>query len=170
VNQARTPLPLKEALRWEKVRTDLHTVRWTWSRSIDGKRKWMAGFVLPLCPAREIAEGAMEAKEKPDSYGEWAIRRVEQEAEEHGNPLPAQVITTARKVWPRIAMVVANELKREHSFRACPGKSRDAGSCSGWAKRTCCCSNQSSECTTTGPDSFFVSTTRLPAERSGPHG
>jgi hypothetical protein len=38
----------------------------------------------------------MEPREKPDSYGEWAIRRVQQEAGEHGNLLPAEVITAAR--------------------------------------------------------------------------
>jgi hypothetical protein len=77
----------------------------------------MAGCVFPLCPAREIAEEPMEPREKPDSYGEWAIRRVQQEAGDHGNPLPAEVITTARKVWPRVAAMVTNELKREGSGR-----------------------------------------------------
>jgi DNA-directed RNA polymerase specialized sigma24 family protein len=77
----------------------------------------MAGCVFPLCPAREIAEGPMEPKEKADSYGEWAIRRVQQETGENRDPLPAEVIITARKVWPRVAAVVANELKREGSGR-----------------------------------------------------
>lgn len=77
----------------------------------------MAGFVFPLCPACEFAEEPMEPGEKPDSYGEWAIRRVQQEAEEIGNPLPAEVITAARMVWPRVAAVVVSELKREGSGR-----------------------------------------------------
>jgi len=59
----------------------------------------------------------MEPREKPDSYGEWAIRRVQQEAGEIGNPLPAEVITAARVVWPRVAAVVVSELKREGSGR-----------------------------------------------------
>jgi hypothetical protein len=59
----------------------------------------------------------MEPREKPDSYGEWAIRRVQQEAGEHGNLLPAEVITAARMVWPRIAAVVASELKRQGAGR-----------------------------------------------------
>lgn len=59
----------------------------------------------------------MEPKEKPDSYGEWAIRRVQKEAGESGIPLPADVVTSARMVWPRVAAVVANELKREGSGR-----------------------------------------------------
>jgi DNA-directed RNA polymerase specialized sigma24 family protein len=77
----------------------------------------MAGFVLPLCPAREIAEEPMEPREKPDSYGEWAIGRVQQEAEEDGSVFPAEVITTARAVWPRVVAAVATELKREGSGR-----------------------------------------------------
>jgi hypothetical protein len=77
----------------------------------------MAGFVFSLCPACEIAEEPMEPREKPDSYGEWAIRRVQQEAEEGGNVLPTEVITTARTVWPRVVAVVASELKREGSGR-----------------------------------------------------
>ena len=55
----------------------------------------------------------MERREKPDSYGEWAIRRVLQEAEENENPLPVEVIAAARTVWPRVAGLVATELKRE---------------------------------------------------------
>jgi hypothetical protein len=59
----------------------------------------------------------MEPREKPDSYGEWAIRRVQQEAGENGNPLPAEVITAAGTVWPRVVGMVASELKREGSGR-----------------------------------------------------
>ena len=59
----------------------------------------------------------MESKEEPNSYGEWAIRRVQQEAGEIGNPLPAEVITAARMVWPRVAAVVVSELRREGSGR-----------------------------------------------------
>jgi hypothetical protein len=59
----------------------------------------------------------MEPKEKPDSYGEWAIRRVQQEAGESGIPLPADVVISARMVWPRVAAVVASELRREGSGR-----------------------------------------------------
>lgn len=77
----------------------------------------MAGFAFPFRPARGIAEESMEPKEKPDSYGEWAIRRVQKEAGESGIPLPADVVTSARMVWPRVAAVVANELKREGSGR-----------------------------------------------------
>jgi len=58
----------------------------------------------------------MEPRET-DSYGEWAIRRVQQEAEEHGNPLPAEAISAARVIWPRVANLVASELKRGGSDR-----------------------------------------------------
>jgi hypothetical protein len=46
-----------------------------------------------------------------------STHRVQQEAGGNGNPLPAEVITTARKVWLRIAAAVANEFKREGSGR-----------------------------------------------------
>jgi DNA-directed RNA polymerase specialized sigma24 family protein len=75
----------------------------------------MAGFVFSPCPACEIAEEPMEPREKPDSYGEWAILRVQQEAEEGGSVLPTEVITTARTVWPRVVAVVAGELKQKGS-------------------------------------------------------
>jgi hypothetical protein len=59
----------------------------------------------------------MKPREKPDSYGEWAIGKVQQEAEENGSPLPAEVLTAAHVVWPSAAALVANELKREGSGR-----------------------------------------------------
>src|SRR5208282_1456885 len=77
----------------------------------------MAGFVLALCPAREIAEEPMEPRETPDSYGEWAIRRVQQEAEDNGTTLPGEVLIAARLVWPRVVAVVASEVNREGSGR-----------------------------------------------------
>lgn len=77
----------------------------------------MAGLVFPQCPAREIVEEQMEPSEGPDSYSEWAIRRVQQEAGEDGSVLPAEVIATARMVWPRVVAVVASELNREGSGR-----------------------------------------------------
>jgi len=64
----------------------------------------------------EIAEEPMEPRET-DSYGEWVIRKLGEEAEGHGNPLPAEAISAARVVWPRVATLVASELKREGSHR-----------------------------------------------------
>ena len=52
-----------------------------------------------------------------DSYGEWVIRKLQQEAGGELNPLPADVLTAARVVWPRIPSLVANEIKREGSVR-----------------------------------------------------
>jgi hypothetical protein len=52
-----------------------------------------------------------------DSYGQWIIRKVQQEARGHANRLPAQVITAACTVWPRVAALVASELRREGSIR-----------------------------------------------------
>jgi hypothetical protein len=72
----------------------------------------MAGFVFPSCPAHGIAEEPMEPRET-DSYGEWVIRKLEQEAGGSGNPLPAEAISAARVVWPRVVILVASELRRE---------------------------------------------------------
>ena len=52
-----------------------------------------------------------------DSYGEWVIRKVQQEAGGELNPLPAEVLTAARVVWHRIPGLVASEIKREGSVR-----------------------------------------------------
>jgi len=52
-----------------------------------------------------------------DSYGEWVIRKLKQEAGGEANPLPAEVLTAARVVWPRIPGLVAREIKREGSVR-----------------------------------------------------
>lgn len=60
----------------------------------------------------------MEPKEN-DSYGEWVIRKLEREAGSNGNVLPAASIRAARTVWPRVATLVAIELKREGSEREC---------------------------------------------------
>lgn len=52
-----------------------------------------------------------------DSYGEWVIRKLQQEAGGDANPLPAEVIAAARVVWPRIPVLVASEIKQEGSVR-----------------------------------------------------
>jgi hypothetical protein len=54
---------------------------------------------------------------KSDSYGEWIIRKVQQETGGHASFLPAGVISAACAVWPRVAALVASELKREGSVR-----------------------------------------------------
>ena len=76
----------------------------------------MSGFVFSSRPAHEIAEERMEPRET-DSHGEWVIRKLEQEAGGDGNSLPAEAISAARVVWPRVATLVASELKREGSGR-----------------------------------------------------
>jgi hypothetical protein len=58
----------------------------------------------------------MEPRET-DSYGEWVIRKLTEEAEGHGNPLPAEAVSAARVVWPRVAALVESELKRGGSDR-----------------------------------------------------
>jgi DNA-directed RNA polymerase specialized sigma24 family protein len=52
-----------------------------------------------------------------DSYGEWVIRKLQQEAGGHANPLPAEVLAAARVVWPRFPALVAAEIKSEGSLR-----------------------------------------------------
>jgi len=59
----------------------------------------------------------VDPMEKPDSYGEWIIHRVQQEAGGLESRLPAEVISAACTVWPRVAALVASELKREGSVR-----------------------------------------------------
>jgi DNA-directed RNA polymerase specialized sigma24 family protein len=56
----------------------------------------------------------MESRET-DSYGEWAIRRLQ--AGGNANPLPAEVLAAARLVWPRLPALVASEIKAEGSSR-----------------------------------------------------
>jgi DNA-directed RNA polymerase specialized sigma24 family protein len=58
----------------------------------------------------------MESSEK-DSYGEWVIRKLQQEAGRDANPFPAEVLAAARVVWPRIPALVAREIKPEGSIR-----------------------------------------------------
>src|ERR1700739_1489147 len=76
----------------------------------------MAGFVFALCPAHIIAEEPMEPKET-DTYSEWVIHKLQQETGGDANPLPAEVITAARVVWPRVVTLLASELRREGSVR-----------------------------------------------------
>jgi hypothetical protein len=75
----------------------------------------VAGSEFPLCAAL-IIEEPMKSSET-DSYGEWVIRKLQQEAGGEVNPLPAEVLTAARVVWPRIPGLVASEIKREGSVR-----------------------------------------------------
>ena len=75
----------------------------------------MAGFEFPLCPAL-IAEEPMESG-ATDSYGEWVIRKLQQEASGDAHPFPADVLAAARVVWPRIPALVARESKQEGSLR-----------------------------------------------------
>jgi len=77
----------------------------------------VAGFEFPLCPAL-IAEEPMESG-ATDSYGEWVIRKLQQEAGGSAHPFPAAVLAAARMVWSRIPGLVAAEIKPEGSSAAC---------------------------------------------------
>jgi DNA-directed RNA polymerase specialized sigma24 family protein len=52
-----------------------------------------------------------------DSYGEWVIRKLQQESGGNANPLPAEVLAAARVVWSRIPALVASEIKPQGSMR-----------------------------------------------------
>jgi DNA-directed RNA polymerase specialized sigma24 family protein len=52
-----------------------------------------------------------------DSYGEWVIRKLQQEAGGDARPFPTEVLAAARVVWPRIPAFVASESKQEGSLR-----------------------------------------------------
>lgn len=74
----------------------------------------MAVFECPFELAGYRREGQME---KADPYGEWVLRKIEQEASENANPLPAALIAAARAAWPRAAAHAARELQQEGSSR-----------------------------------------------------
>lgn len=57
------------------------------------------------------------ASSATDSYGEWVIRKLQQEAGGNAYPFPAEVLAAARMVWPRIPALVAAEIKPERSLR-----------------------------------------------------
>src|SRR3974377_2589180 len=52
-----------------------------------------------------------------DSYGEWVIRKLQQEGGGNAHPFPADGLAAARVVWPRIPALVASESKQEGSLR-----------------------------------------------------
>jgi DNA-directed RNA polymerase specialized sigma24 family protein len=74
----------------------------------------MTGLVFQAQPPD--TEECMEPRET-DSYGEWIIRKLQLEAGGDANVLPARVIAAARTVWPRVATLVASDLKPEGSTR-----------------------------------------------------
>ena len=49
----------------------------------------------------------MESRET-DSYGEWLIRKLQQQAGEDGHPLPAEVLAAARAIMPTLKTCGAN--------------------------------------------------------------
>ena len=55
--------------------------------------------------------------EKPDPYGEWVIRKLQQETDGNAGSLPEEVITAARAAWPRVVAHASRELEREGSTR-----------------------------------------------------
>ena len=55
--------------------------------------------------------------EKPDPYGEWVLRKIQQETAGNPGPLPEEVLTAARAAWPRVVAHAARELKQGDSNR-----------------------------------------------------
>ena len=50
-----------------------------------------------------------------ESYGKWVVRKLEGEGKARANRLPDELLSAALAVWPRVATLVANALKREGS-------------------------------------------------------
>jgi len=67
------------------------------------------------------------ASSETDSYGEWVIRKLQQEAGGNANPFPAEVLAAARVVWPRIPALVAAEIKPERSLREAEALAAEIG-------------------------------------------
>jgi len=55
--------------------------------------------------------------EKPDPYGEWVLRKIQQETAGNRGPLPEEVLTAARAAWPRVVAHATHELKQGGSNR-----------------------------------------------------
>ncbi|MGA7174750.1 MAG: hypothetical protein WBX13_03395 [Candidatus Acidiferrales bacterium] len=53
---------------------------------------------------------------KPDPYGEWVLRKV-QETSGNPTPLPPALISAARATWPRVVAHATRELQHEGSIR-----------------------------------------------------
>jgi hypothetical protein len=55
--------------------------------------------------------------EKPDPYGEWVLQKVQQETAGNQAPIPEEVLTAARAIWPRIVIHATREFERQGSTR-----------------------------------------------------
>src|ERR1700730_18914572 len=55
--------------------------------------------------------------EKPDSYGEWVLQKVQQETSGNQAPIPEEVLAAARATWPRIVIHATREFERQGSTR-----------------------------------------------------
>ena len=85
------------------------------SRTIDVLSNQVAGFFRPTSTRRLI--NPMDPSDKPDPYGEWVLRRLQQETGGNPDPLPEEVLVAARAAWPRVVIHAARELERESSSR-----------------------------------------------------
>jgi DNA-directed RNA polymerase specialized sigma24 family protein len=53
--------------------------------------------------------------EKSDPYGEWVLRKIQQETARNLDALPEEVLTAARAAWPRVLAHAKRALQREGS-------------------------------------------------------
>jgi len=54
---------------------------------------------------------------KPDPYGEWIIRKIQDEGSDRSIPVSPALITAAQNAWPRVVAHAARELKNQNSSR-----------------------------------------------------
>ena len=73
----------------------------------------MAVFECPFELAGHRHERPMG---KPDPYGEWVLRKI-QETSGNPAPLPPALISAARATWPRVVAHATRELQHEGSIR-----------------------------------------------------
>ena len=74
----------------------------------------MAVFECPFELAGHIHNKPMG---KPDPYGEWVLRRIQEDTPGNATPLPPALIAAAQATWPRVVAHATRELQHEGSIR-----------------------------------------------------
>jgi DNA-directed RNA polymerase specialized sigma24 family protein len=54
---------------------------------------------------------------KPDLYGEWVLRKIQEDTPANATPLPPALITAARATWPRVVAHAVREGQHEGSIQ-----------------------------------------------------
>jgi len=74
----------------------------------------MAVFECPFELAGHIHNKPMG---KPDPYGEWILRKIQEDTPGNATPLPPALIAAAQATWPRVVAHARRELQHEGSIR-----------------------------------------------------